>query len=75
MSAPRRRLAVLAAVVATLLLAGCVRMPEAGPVVETRSGGNVNDDPGIFIDPKPPRDGDSAPDIVNTSSPIPTPAP
>ena len=56
-SAPRRRLAVLAAVVATLLLAGCVRMPEAGPVVETRSGGNVNGDPGIFIDPKPPRDG------------------
>jgi hypothetical protein len=77
-SAPRRRLAVLAAVVATLLLAGCVRMPESGPVVETRSGGNVNGDPGIFIDPKPPRDGDSAPDIVKgfldamTATPIQT---
>ena len=62
---PAARPAVLlATVLAVLLLAGCVRMPEAGPVVETRSGGNVQGDPGVFIDPKPPSVGDSAPDIV-----------
>ena len=74
----RRRLAGVAALVAALLVSGCVRMPEDGPVVETRSGGNLNGDPGIFIDPKPPRRGDSAPDIVKgfldamTATPIQT---
>jgi len=70
------RLGVLTLVV--LLLAGCVRMPESGPVVDTRSGGDLNADPGVFIDPKPPLEGDSAPDIVKgfldamTATPIQT---
>jgi hypothetical protein len=81
-TAYHRRLAavapVLAAAMAVLLLAGCVRMPESGPVVETRSGGDVNGDAGTFIDPKPPGPGDSAPDIVKgfldamTATPIQT---
>jgi hypothetical protein len=39
-------------------------MPEDGPVVSTRSDGDLNDDPAIYIDPKPPQPGESAPDIV-----------
>ena len=78
-SARRRRLALaLVACVSLLVTAGCVRMPESGPVVKTRSDGNLNDDVGIFIDPKPPQPGDSAPDIVKgfldamTATPIQT---
>ena len=52
------------ALAAVLLLAGCVRMPESGPVVDIRSGSDLDRDPGIFIDPQPPQKGDSAPDIV-----------
>ena len=75
----RHRLALAVVVAASVLLsAGCVQLPERGPVVETRSGGNLNDDVGIYIDPKPPRSGDSAPDIVKgfldamTATPIQT---
>ena len=75
----RHRLAVTVVVVASALLsAGCVQLPERGPVVETRSEGNLNGDVGIYIDPKPPRSGDSAPDIVKgfldamTATPIQT---
>lgn len=59
------RLAVaLVAGLALLLPAGCVRIPVSGPVVPTGSGGDVTDDQPIFIDPKPPRPGESAPEIV-----------
>ena len=74
----RRWGVTLVALLAVLLSAGCVRLPESGPVVTTRSDGNLNDDPGIYIDPKPPRPGDSAPDIVKgfldamTATPIQT---
>lgn len=64
---PRRgaRLAVaLVAGLAMLLPAGCVRIPVSGPVVSTGSGGDVSDDQPIFIDPKPPRPGESAAEIV-----------
>lgn len=78
-TARRRRLAVAVVVTcSSLLSAGCVQLPEQGPVVETRSEGNLNDDVGIYIDPKPPRSGDSAPDIVKgfldamTATPIQT---
>ena len=59
------RLAVaIAAGLAMLVPAGCVRIPVSGPVVETGSGGDVSDDQPIFIDPKPPRPGEPAPGIV-----------
>ncbi len=61
---PRRVAVALAVALGLLVPAGCVRMPESGPVVETRSEGNLNSDPGIYIDPKPPQSGESAPDIV-----------
>jgi lipoprotein LpqB-like beta-propeller protein/sporulation and spore germination protein len=74
----RRCLATLLTAAAVLLPAGCVRLPEDGPVVETRSGGNVNTEAGIFIDPRPPQPGASAPEIVKgfldamTATPIQT---
>lgn len=64
MTRPRRVAIALAVALVLLLPAGCVRMPESGPVVQTRSDGNLNSDPGIYIDPKPPQSGGSAPDIV-----------
>ena len=61
----RRRIAPLAA---ALLLAavgaGCVRMPESGPVVETRSEGDVTSSSGIYVNPKPPVPGDTRTEIV-----------
>ncbi len=74
----RRLATALLVVVGLLFAAGCVRLPESGPVVETRSDGNLDDEPGIYIDPKPPQPGDSAPDIVKgfldamTATPIQT---
>ncbi|MFC4784129.1 LpqB family beta-propeller domain-containing protein [Nocardioides sp. MAHUQ-72] len=76
----RRPAALLLALVVTLApaVSGCVRMPESGPVVETRSGGALNDEPGIYIDPRPPEKGASAADIVKgfldamTATPIQT---
>ena len=76
-----RRRAVAPAVLLlalTLAVSGCVRMPESGPVVETRSGAAVEDEPGIYIDPRPPQQGASASDIVKgfldamTATPIQT---
>jgi hypothetical protein len=70
-------LAILLLVLA-VAVSGCVRMPHSGPVVETRSGGALNDEPGIFIDPKPPQEGASASEIVTgfldamTATPIQT---
>ena len=56
----------LAALLATLVLplSACIGMPESGPVVETRSEGQPDDQAGIFIDAKPPQPGDSATDVV-----------
>ena len=62
----RRRAGFAAVLLLALALAvsGCVRMPQSGPVVETQSGGALDDEPGIFIDPRPPQQGASAPEIV-----------
>jgi hypothetical protein len=62
----RRRLAAagLVQVVAMLVLTACVRMPTAGPVVESEGG--TSDDPvtGTYYDPAPPQPGESADEIV-----------
>lgn len=57
-SGTRRR--ALAGLVAGLVLSssGCVGMPRSGPVVETGSEGNLDEQTGIYIDPKPPQPGD-----------------
>src|SRR6478735_2858341 len=74
----RRALAALTSLVAAGLLAGCVSMPESGPVVETESGGGVSVDQGTYINPKPPQSGDTRADIVRgflvamTATPIQT---
>lgn len=61
-----RRLAARSAgaLVAAALLAGCVRMPTSGPVVESEVTAAAEDVPGIFFDPRPPQEGESAADIV-----------
>lgn len=64
MTRPARLAAAVVVSMALLLPVACIRLPESGPVVETRSTGDVNDDPGIYIDPRPPQDGDSAPEVV-----------
>ncbi len=46
------------------LTAGCLRMPESGPLVATSQGGPGASDVGPFIDPAPPQTGESPPDIV-----------
>ncbi|GCD91639.1 LpqB family beta-propeller domain-containing protein [Nocardioides sp. LS1] len=76
----RRRLAT--AVLMGLVLAlptGCIRVPESGPVVKTRSQvGSSPAEPPIYIDPKPPQPGALPVDIVNgfldamTATPIST---
>jgi hypothetical protein len=49
---------------AALAASGCVGVPEDGPVVETRSQGDLSSGAGVYIDPKPPQDGDSRSDVV-----------
>ncbi len=72
----RLRWAVLVALL--VLVSGCVSMPESGPVVETRSEGDVSSSTGIYINPKPPQPGDTRPDVVRgflvamTATPIQT---
>ncbi len=76
---PRAR-ALVGLVVGLALLAasGCVRMPEDGPVVETTAGAGAVVDSPIYIDPKPPQEGDSPAAIVTgfldamTATPIET---
>ncbi|WP_296603296.1 LpqB family beta-propeller domain-containing protein [Nocardioides sp.] len=64
----RRPLATLAPVLVSVVLAalvsGCVRVPDSGPVVETRSEGDVSSDTGFFYDPKPPQSGAAPAEIV-----------
>lgn len=75
----RRRTSALVAVLAVaLLLTGCVGMPEGGPVVTTQSDGGVAGQPGVYIDPRPPQEGDTRAGIVQgflaamTATPIQT---
>jgi hypothetical protein len=51
-------------VVVVALLAGCVRMPTSGPIVESEVTAGAEDVPGISFDPRPPRAGEAAADIV-----------
>jgi hypothetical protein len=46
------------------LLAGCVQMPTSGPVVTPQVSADVDEVTGISFDPRPPRKGESATDIV-----------
>jgi hypothetical protein len=68
----------VATVAALLSSAGCVQMPEGGPVVPTGSEGRADEPPGVFIDPKPPEPGANPADIVTgfldamTATPIQT---
>lgn len=64
MSSPLRlvRPALVAAVCA--LTAGCVQMPTEGPVEVPQVTADVEDVPGISFDPRPPRPGEPAVDIV-----------
>ncbi|MBB6629014.1 GerMN domain-containing protein [Nocardioides sp. KIGAM211] len=72
-----RRLLVAAMVCLGLLLpAGCVRMPDSGPIVQTGSGGSLAQERPFDIEPKPPQPGDSPAAVVKgfldamTASPI-----
>ena len=60
----RRALVALMTIAVSLLAAGCVRMPESGPVVGTGSEGRADEPPGVFIDPKPPEPGANPADTV-----------
>ena len=61
----RRTAAAALACLTVVTLAGCVRLPESGPVVETESEGTADEPPAIFIDPKPPEPGEQPDEIVN----------
>lgn len=61
----RRAIAGVVAAAALLLVTGCVRVPTAGPVEETRSEGNVGSEAGVFIDPRPPQKGEGPAEIVD----------
>jgi hypothetical protein len=58
---------VATALVAVLAgaLAGCVEVPDEGPVVEVRAGGDVDTDAGISFDPRPPQPGATRVEIVD----------
>ena len=59
-AAPRRALVTgVLALVVSLGLAGCVGMPDSGPVVETQDGGTVGAERATAIDPLPPQPGAS----------------
>ncbi len=49
---------------ACALLAGCVQMPTEGPVEVPEESVGVDDVPGISFDPRPPRAGEPASEIV-----------
>ncbi|HEV2798806.1 MAG TPA: LpqB family beta-propeller domain-containing protein [Nocardioides sp.] len=55
--------AVVAAA-ACALLTGCVSMPTDGPVAEPQVSAATDDEPGIAFNPRPPKAGESAPEIV-----------
>jgi hypothetical protein len=74
----RRALTTVTTVAVLLAAAGCVQMPESGPVVGTGSEGQADAPPGVFIDPEPPAPGANPADIVTgfldamTATPIQT---
>ena len=74
----RRTAAVLATCLTVVVLPGCVRLPESGPVVETESEGSLDAPPAISNDPKPPQAGEAPEQIVSgfleamTATPIST---
>ena len=76
--AHRAALAALVALVTAGLLAGCVTMPDEGPVVETQSDGGTSVQQGSNINPRPPREGDTRADVARgflvamTATPIQT---
>lgn len=55
---------VLGLVAVAALLAGCVRMPTSGPVVESEGTGGSQDAPGISFDPRPPQAGQATSEVV-----------
>ncbi|MFC0224321.1 LpqB family beta-propeller domain-containing protein [Nocardioides zeicaulis] len=59
-----RGLRALLAAAACVLLAGCVRMPTEGPVVEPRVPAESEQAPGISFDPRPPRPDETPSEIV-----------
>lgn len=60
-----RAAALTAALIATLVLGGCAGMPTEGPVVETGSDEPTTSGQGApFIEPLPPREDASKPEIV-----------
>lgn len=66
MRASPATMARLGAVVAVLALsAGCVTMPDEGPVVESPAQEGAEEAPGISFDPRPPQAGDSAVEVVS----------
>lgn len=63
---PRRVVALLAALAMAAGLAGCVSLPEDGPVVETSGRGDDGQQGGqYYFDPPPPPDGASPAEIVD----------
>ena len=64
MTSRRFRLLLLVFLAIAPLTAGCLQMPESGPLVATSQGGPGASDVGPFIDPAPPQAGESPPDIV-----------
>ncbi|MBC2933865.1 LpqB family beta-propeller domain-containing protein [Nocardioides sp. zg-1228] len=61
----RRAVRTTGAVAVAVLLAGCVRMPVEGPVVESEVTTDSDDAPGISYDPRPPQAGESPGEIVD----------
>jgi hypothetical protein len=61
-----RRPKLLAAVLMCLapLVAGCLGIPEEGPVVETQPDVDTNEQLGYYNDPRPPTPGDAPAEIV-----------
>ena len=55
---------VLGLVTVAALLAGCVRMPTSGPVVESEGTSGSQDAPGISFDPRPPQAGQATGEVV-----------
>ena len=59
-----RVLRLLLAGALLLVLPSCVRMPTEGPVTSVQAPGNTDSAPGIYFDPAPPQEGESATEIV-----------
>jgi hypothetical protein len=60
-----RSLRALLLAASLVLLAGCVRMPTEGPVVESQVDPDADSVPGIYYDPRPPQPGQTAVEVVS----------